>query len=87
MSKSSGLESAVPGLLLPEPRRPVSFELTSPASQLVLLQILFTIVWAYELLFSPDEVLSMEAKEWVILGLLVLVSALLVLPKEVLETG
>lgn len=87
MSKSSGLESAIPGLLLPEPRRPVSFELTSPASQLVLLQILFTIVWAYELLFSPDEVLSMEAKEWVILGLLVLVSALLVLPKEVLETG
>jgi two-component system cell cycle sensor histidine kinase/response regulator CckA len=87
MSESSSLESAVPGLILPEPRRRESLDLASSGSQIILLQILFTIVWSYELLFSADALLSVESKEWVILGLLALVAALLVLPKGVLETG
>mgnify|MGYP001574020417 CR=1 FL=1 len=87
MSESSSLESAVPGLILPEPRRRESLGLASSGSQIILLQILFTIVWSYELLFSADALLSVESKEWVILGLLALVAALLVLPKGVLETG
>lgn len=87
MSESSSLESAVPGLVLPEPRRRESLDLASPGSQIILLQILFTIVWSYELLFSADALLSTESKEWVILGLLALVAALLGLPKGILETG
>ncbi|MBM4133247.1 MAG: hypothetical protein FJ245_05690 [Nitrospira sp.] len=87
MPESSSLESAVPGLVLPEPRRRESLDLASPGSQIVLLQILFTIVWSYELLFSADALLSTESKEWVILGLLALVAALLSLPKGILETG
>ncbi len=87
MSESSSLESAVPGLILPEPRRRESLDLASSGSQIILLQILFTIVWSYELLFSAEALLSVESKEWVILGLLSLVAALLVLPKGVLETG
>ncbi len=87
MSESSSLESAVPGLILPEPRRRESLDLASSGSQIILLQILFTIVWSYELLFSAEALLSVESKEWVILGLLALVATLLVLPKGVLETG
>jgi hypothetical protein len=87
MSESSRLESAVPGLILPEPRRRESLGLASSGSQIILLQILFTIVWSYELLFSADALLSVESKEWVILGLLALVASLLILPKEVLEIG
>ena len=87
MSESSSLESTVPGLILPEPRRRELLDLASSGSQIILLQILFTIVWSYELLFSAEALLSVESKEWVILGLLALVAALLVLPKGILETG
>jgi len=58
-------------------------DLASPRSQLILLQILFTIVWAYELLFSPEAPLSTEAKEFVILGLLMLIAGLFLLPEPV----
>jgi len=87
MAESSSLESTVPGLILPEPRRRELLDLASSGSQIILLQILFTIVWSYELLFSAEALLSVESKEWVILGLLALVAALLVLPKGILETG
>lgn len=87
MSKSSGLESAVPGLVLPEATRREPLDAASAGSPLILLQILFTIVWSYELLFSTEALLSTQAKEWVILGLLALVAVLLLLPKGILETG
>ncbi len=87
MPESSDPDSAVPDRVLPEPRRRESLDLASPGSQLILLQILFTIVWSYELLFSTDTRLSIEAAEWVILGLLALVAALLLLPKGILEIG
>lgn len=87
MPESSGLESVVPGLVLPEARRREPLDVASTGSQLILLQILFTIVWSYELIFSAEALLSIEAKEWVILGLLTLVAVLLVLPKTILEAG
>lgn len=61
--------------------------LASPRSQLILLQILFTIVWAYELLFSPEAPLDTEAKEFVILGLLLVIAGLFLLPERIIETG
>ena len=59
--------------------------LSSPRSQLILLQVLFTIVWAYELLFSADSTLTPDAQHFVILGLLVLVAGLFILPERLLE--
>lgn len=87
MPELFGQESIAPGLVLSESSRRESLDPAASGAQIILLQILFTIVWSYELLFSADALLSVESKEWVILGLLALVAALLVLPKGALETG
>jgi two-component system sensor histidine kinase/response regulator len=55
--------------------------------QVMLLQTLVTIVLAYELLFSKDTLLSREAQELVILGLILLVAGLTALPERIVGKG
>jgi signal transduction histidine kinase/CheY-like chemotaxis protein len=54
-------------------------------SQLILLQILITVVLCYQLLFSKEALISLEAKEYIILGLLVLIVGLMGLPERLWE--
>ena len=54
-------------------------------SQLILLQILVTVVLCYQLLFSRDALISFEAQEFIILGLLLLIAGLMVLPERLWE--
>jgi two-component system sensor histidine kinase/response regulator len=53
----------------------------------MLLQTLVTIVLSYELLFSKDTLLSRDAQEFVILGLILLVAGLTALPERIVGTG
>lgn len=57
------------------------------SSQILLLQVLVTIVLCYQLLFSRNTILSFGEQEFVILGLVLLFSGLMVLPPRVRETG
>jgi signal transduction histidine kinase/CheY-like chemotaxis protein len=50
-----------------------------------LLQILITVVLCYQLLFSRDALISFEAQELIILGLLLLIAGLMVLPERMWE--
>jgi len=50
-------------------------------------QTLVTIVLSYQLLFSPDALLSLEGKEYVILGLMLLVAGLMALPAWLIEAA
>jgi signal transduction histidine kinase/ActR/RegA family two-component response regulator len=54
-------------------------------SQLILLQILITVVLCYQLLFSREALISFEAQEFIILGLLMLIAGLMVLPERLWE--
>jgi len=54
-------------------------------SQLILLQILITVVLCYQLLFSKEALISFEAQEFIILGLLVLIVGLMGLPERLWE--
>ncbi|HEY3197487.1 MAG TPA: ATP-binding protein [Nitrospirales bacterium] len=49
-------------------------------SQLLLLQILITVVLCYQLLFSKDTLISFEAQEILVLGLMLLLGGLIVFP-------
>src|SRR5438067_7951396 len=49
-------------------------------SQLLLLQVLITIVLCYELLFSKSALISFEVQEALVLGLMLLIGGLMVLP-------
>ena len=49
-------------------------------SQLLLLQVLITIVLCYELLFSKSALISFEVQEVLVLGLMLLIGGLMVLP-------
>ncbi len=60
--------------------------LFSPRWQIILLQILFAIVWSYQLLFSQDSNLSEEGQHWVILLLLLSVGALYMVPARWFES-
>src|SRR5919199_5571038 len=55
--------------------------------QVMLLQTLVTIVLSYELLFSKDTLLSRDAQEFAILGLILLVAGLTALPERIVGTG
>src|SRR2546423_8505005 len=54
-------------------------------SQLILLQVLITIVLCYELLFSKSALISFEAQEVLVLGLMLLIGGLMVLPVRLWE--
>ena len=54
-------------------------------SQLILLQVLITVVLCYELLFSKSALISFEAQEILVLGLLLLVGGLMLLPVRLWE--
>jgi two-component system cell cycle sensor histidine kinase/response regulator CckA len=54
-------------------------------SQLILLQILITVVLCYQLLFSREALISFEAQEFIILGLLLLMGGLMLLPERLWE--
>src|SRR5213594_1198515 len=54
-------------------------------SQLILLQILITIVLCYELLFSKSALISFEVQEILVLGLLLLIGGLMLLPVRLWE--
>lgn len=54
-------------------------------SQLILLQVLITVVLCYELLFSKDALISFEAQEVLVLGLMLLVGGLMVIPTRLWE--
>src|SRR5438093_1080275 len=49
-------------------------------SQLILLQVLITVVLCYELLFSKSALISFEVEEVLVLGLMLLIGGLMVLP-------
>ena len=49
-------------------------------SQLILLQVLITVVLCYELLFSKSALISFEVQEVLVLGLMLLIGGLMVLP-------
>ena len=49
-------------------------------SQLVLLQILITLVLGYQLLFSRQTLQGLEVYEWIFLGLMLLIAGLALLP-------
>jgi len=55
--------------------------------QFILLQTLVTIVLCYQLLFSQESFLSAEAKEFIILGLLLFIAAVMSLPARRWESG
>ena len=54
-------------------------------SQLILLQVLITIVLCYELLFSKSALISFEVQEILVLGLLLLIGGLMLLPVRLWE--
>ena len=49
-------------------------------SQLILLQVLITVVLCYQLLFSKDALISFQAKEIIVAGLALLLGGLLLIP-------
>lgn len=55
--------------------------------QFVLLQALVTIVLCYQLLFSQNRLLTPEAKQLVILGLMLFIAGVIFLPVRMWETG
>lgn len=55
--------------------------------QFILLQTLVTIVLCYQLLFSQEAVVSTEAKEFIILGLLLFIAGVMFLPARLWENG
>ena len=55
--------------------------------QFILLQTLVTIVLCYQLLFSQEAVVSAEAKEFIILGLLLFIAGVTFLPARLWENG
>lgn len=56
-------------------------------AELLLLQILVAIVLSYHLLFSPDTHGLYDLKEWVVLGLLLLVAGVMVFPGRIWESN
>ena len=59
----------------------------SNRAHVVLLQTLVTIVLSYQLLFSSSTALDQEEKEFIILGLMILVFLLMVVPLRMLEAA
>lgn len=55
--------------------------------QFILLQTLVTIVLCYQLLFSAETVVSTEAKEFIVLGLLLFIAGVMFLPARLWESG
>lgn len=72
---------------------PASFPPRPPApgpgrrAELLLIQILVAIVLSYHLLFSQDTHALYAVKEWVVLGLLLLVATVMVFPGKVWESS
>jgi signal transduction histidine kinase/CheY-like chemotaxis protein len=54
-------------------------------SQLILLQVLISVVLCYELLFSKSALISFEAQEILVLGLVLLIGGLMLLPVRLWE--
>lgn len=75
------------------PADPSAFPPRPPApgpgrrAELLLLQILVAIVLSYHLLFSPQTHGLYDLKEWVVLGLLLLVAAVMVFPGRVWDSN
>ena len=74
-----GMNLSVEAIPVHHPPGGRSFSATN-RSQLILLQILITVVLCYQLLFSRDTLVSFEAQEVLILGLMLLLGGLMVLP-------
>jgi two-component system cell cycle sensor histidine kinase/response regulator CckA len=82
MTKAASAQSAA----IPETRSgPVPF--VPSRYQVMLLQTLVTIVLSYELLFSKETLLTRDAQEFVILGLILLIAGLTALPERIVGTG
>jgi PAS domain S-box-containing protein len=71
----------------PKPLPVVAPKVPVNLSQLVLLQIFVTIGLSYQLLFSRDTLLTGEIREFIILGLLLIVVSLMLLPGRLAKAG
>lgn len=74
----------VPGLSV-SPTEPITAAGTR--SQLLQLQTLVTVVLCYQLLFTPEVMLSLDAQRVTILGLMVLCGSLIILPDQLFLLG
>ena len=70
-----------------ESQLPASFADARDRLQFILLQTLVTIVLCYQLLFSRESFVTSEAKEFIILGLLLFIAGVMFLPARLWESG
>lgn len=66
-----------------DPQRDAASPLPPRRTQVILLQTLVTIVLCYQVLFSEGDFLTLEAQEWIVLGLMVMIAVLMLLPERV----